>query len=247
MPPLPRYNMRSWQIASCLDSTDLCTESRRLQNRESLVAYLWCTIHFYLTLLCRKWSIKSSKKEDQVMRQESWYNCTSWIICELLMNRKLQWPFAFTLLATRYALPMSGCVDEMIRRAQLIIKHEAKIHPHFSRSTQQTTVSSGRRILLMTSSSFRLITLLPWTWLPAKASELFKLVLCVPVSWISFSPVQRRPWSLLLPVLLSIPLYFSSCCLIFNSLSLRKTKNVMNSTHCFVLLLTSNVVFLQFF
>lgn len=59
-------------------------------------------------------------------------------------------------------------------------------------------------------SSFWLITLLPWKWtvwagnvklcpgFPARAPKLFKLVLCVPGSWISVGPVHMRSWLLLL-------------------------------------------------
>lgn len=96
-----------------------------------------------------------------------------------------------------------GCAWEIKSLIQLIFKHEINIHPNFSRLKQPTTILIRRCILLMSSSSVVVITLARWKWsLCGQEKSLFPLmVLCVPVSWISFSPVQTWSWSLHLLVL----------------------------------------------
>lgn len=129
-----------------------------------------------------------------------------------------------------------GCAWEIKSLLQLIFKHEINIHPNFSRLKQQTTILIRRCILLMSSSSVVVITLARWKWsLCGQEKSLFPLmVLCVPVSWISFSPVQTWSWSLHLLVLVCFLVIVHHRCSLSYSFSLRKTKNVMNSNHSFL-------------
>lgn len=96
-----------------------------------------------------------------------------------------------------------GCAWEMKSLIQLIFKNEINIHPNFARLKQQMTILIRRCILLMSSSSVVMITLARWKWsLCGQEKSLFPLMVrCVPVSWISFSPVQTWSWSLHLLVL----------------------------------------------
>ena len=105
-----------------------------------------------------------------------------------------------------YLLSCPGCAWEIISLIQLIFKHEVNIHPNFSRLRQQTTILIRRCILLMSSSSVVVITLARWKWSVCgqEKSSFPLMVRCVPVSWISFSPVQTWSWSLHLLVLVCI-------------------------------------------
>lgn len=94
-----------------------------------------------------------------------------------------------------------------------------------------------KKFQFLGNNSFTLKTITVWPrfvnsfmcLFPARGLKHFKLVLSVPVSWISFNPFQKRSWSLLLLNLyLYTPFLFS---LLFH-LCFKKTMNFNHTSLC---------------